>query len=115
MPDDNVVPLFPTDAGGAKPAGTALIVQEPIFFRFPKGTRFEFTKAGEMIISLDPDAEEMVEHTWASYINATCAALILNRIEHRVQFRKGPEGKPTIPDVLRISLVTTSGAQQQCP
>ncbi len=108
MSDDNVVPLFPTDAkeGASTPATPAL--QETIFFRFPKDARFEFTKTGEMIISLDPKAEDVVKKMWASYINATSAALILNGVKHHIQYCRGPDGKHTVPDVIRISMVQTA-------
>lgn len=108
MSDDNVIPLFTAEAQEEKPATLTPAPEGPIFFHFPKSTRFEFTKAGEMIISLDPNAEEVVKKMWASYINVTCAPLILNGIEHRVQYRRGPDGKHTIPDVLRISMVRGS-------
>ena len=113
--NDNVVPLFPKEGSEETDSRTAIALQETIFFRFPKDARFEFTKTGEMIISLDPKAEEVTKRMWTSYINATSAALILNRIEHRIQYQRGPDGKHTVPDVLRISLVAQAGAQQHSP
>ena len=111
MSDDNVIPMFPEGAREKGLTTTAPTPQETIFFRFTKDARFEFTKTGEMIISLDPKAEDVVKKMWASYINATSAALILNGVKHHIQYCRGPDGKHTVPDVIRISMVQTTDTQ----